>query len=200
MHRIEPEQKSEPELRRATPPGQLLQLITDQRPVPDQLIFIQHTCHEASGSLASTAATSHRKPSESGSILAAHDQPRPGDPPKILSQPAGIAPDLGQRNRAYLVTAVLPTPQVGTHDREPNPSPHQSAGYAPPEYVSPPSRGPRSERQVAVTQRSSARYRHWPFHCWSSPVISQSSAKLRVLRHELKVLHVLWADWILGFA
>ncbi len=36
VHRIEPEQKSEPELRRATPPRQLLQLITDQRPDPDQ--------------------------------------------------------------------------------------------------------------------------------------------------------------------
>ena len=47
MHRIEPEQKSEPKPRRATPPGQLLQLITDQGPVPDQLIFIQHTRHEA---------------------------------------------------------------------------------------------------------------------------------------------------------
>jgi len=35
-------------------------------------------------------------------------------PPKILSQPAGVVPDLGQRIRAYLVTAVLPirTPQV----------------------------------------------------------------------------------------
>ena len=110
VHRIEPEQKSEPELRRATPPGQLLQLITDQRPVPDQLLIIQHTRHEASGSLASTAATSRRRPDESGSILAAHDQPRPGDPPRILSQPAGVVPDLGQRNRVYLVTAVLPTP------------------------------------------------------------------------------------------
>ena len=78
VHRIEPEQKSEPELRRATPPGQLLELITDQRPVPDQLIFIQHPRHETSGSLASTAATTHRKPNESGSMLAAHDQPRPG--------------------------------------------------------------------------------------------------------------------------
>ncbi len=78
MHRIEPEQKSEPELHRTTPPGQLLQLITDQRPVPDQLIFIQHTRHETSGSLASTAATTHRKPNESGSILAAHDQHVPG--------------------------------------------------------------------------------------------------------------------------
>jgi hypothetical protein len=74
VHRIEPEQKSEPELRRATPPGQLLQLITGQRPVPDQLIIIQHTRHETSGSPASTAATTHRKPNESGSILAAHDQ------------------------------------------------------------------------------------------------------------------------------
>jgi hypothetical protein len=45
VHRIEPEQDSEPELRRATPPGQLLQLITDWGPVPDQLIFIQHTRH-----------------------------------------------------------------------------------------------------------------------------------------------------------
>src|SRR5260370_18463818 len=27
----------------------------------------------------------------------------------------------------------------------------------------------RSERPVAVTQRSSARYRHWPFRCCSSP-------------------------------
>ena len=78
MHRIEPEQKSEPELRRATPPGQLLQLISDEGPVSDQLVFIQHTRHEASGSPASTAAASHRKPNESGSILAAHDQPRPG--------------------------------------------------------------------------------------------------------------------------
>ena len=78
VHCIEPEQQSEPELRRATPPGQLLQLITGQRPVPDQLIFIQLTRHEASGSPARTAATSHRKPDESGSILAAHDQPRPG--------------------------------------------------------------------------------------------------------------------------
>jgi hypothetical protein len=93
VHRIEPEQKSEPGLRRATPPGQLLQLITGQRPVPDQLIIIQHTRHETSGSPASTAATTRRKPSESGSILAAHDQPRPGDPPKILSQPAGVVPD-----------------------------------------------------------------------------------------------------------
>jgi Transposase DDE domain len=55
-----------------------------------------------------------RKPNESGSMLAAHDQPRPGDPPKILSQPAGVAPDLGQRNRVYLVTAVLPTRQLKT--------------------------------------------------------------------------------------
>ena len=78
VHRIEPEQKSEPELRRATPPGQLLELITDQRLDPDQLIFIQHPRHETSGSLASTAATTHRKPNESGSMLAAHDQPRPG--------------------------------------------------------------------------------------------------------------------------
>jgi hypothetical protein len=45
-------------------------------------------------------------------IVDADDQPRPGDPPKILSQPAGIAPDLGQRNRVYLVTAVLPTPRI----------------------------------------------------------------------------------------
>jgi hypothetical protein len=78
VDRVEPEQESEPELRRATPPRQLLQLITDQGPVPDQLIFIQHTRHKASGSPASTAATSHRKPDESGSILAAHDQPVPG--------------------------------------------------------------------------------------------------------------------------
>ena len=78
VHRIQPEQESEPELRRATPPRQLLQLITGQGPVPDQLIIIQHTRHEASGSPASTAATSHRKPNESGSILTAHDQPRPG--------------------------------------------------------------------------------------------------------------------------
>ena len=28
-------------------------------------------------------------------------------PPKILSQPAGITPDLGQRNRVYLVASVL---------------------------------------------------------------------------------------------
>ena len=28
---------------------------------------------------------------------------------------------------------------------------------------------PTSERPVAVTQRSSARYRHWPFRCCSSP-------------------------------
>ena len=27
----------------------------------------------------------------------------------------------------------------------------------------------RSEQPVAVTQRSSARYRHWPFRCCSSP-------------------------------
>jgi hypothetical protein len=117
VHHIEPEQKSEPELRRATPPGQLFQLITGQRPVPDQLIFIQHTRHKTSGSPASTAAITHRKPNESGSILAAHDQPRPGDPPKILSQPAGGAPDLAQRNRVYLVTPVLPTPRIAPRGR-----------------------------------------------------------------------------------
>jgi hypothetical protein len=50
VHRIEPERESEPELRRASPPGQLLQLITGQGPVPDQLIIIQHTRHKASGS------------------------------------------------------------------------------------------------------------------------------------------------------
>jgi len=34
VHRIEPEQESEPELRRASPPGQLLQLITGQGQFP----------------------------------------------------------------------------------------------------------------------------------------------------------------------
>ena len=32
---------------------------------------------------------------------------------EVLSQPAGIHPDLAQRNRVYLVTAVLPTPRLG---------------------------------------------------------------------------------------
>jgi hypothetical protein len=76
VHRVEPEQQGKPELRRAAPPGQLLQLITDQGPVPDQLILIQLTRLGASGSPASTAATSRRKPNESGSILTAHDQCR----------------------------------------------------------------------------------------------------------------------------
>jgi hypothetical protein len=40
VHGVEPQQQGEPELRRAAPPGQLLQLIADQGPVPDQLIFI----------------------------------------------------------------------------------------------------------------------------------------------------------------
>ncbi len=35
------------------------------------------------------------------------------DPPRILSQPARVVPDLGQRNPVYLVTAVLPTPLFG---------------------------------------------------------------------------------------
>jgi hypothetical protein len=84
-----------------------------QRPVPDQLIIIQHTRHETSGSPASTAATTHRKPNESGSsILAAHDQHVPGIRQRSSSQAAGVAPDLGQRNRVYLVTAVLPTPHI----------------------------------------------------------------------------------------
>jgi len=111
VHRIEPEQKSEPELRRATPPGQLLQLITGQRPVPDQLIFIQHTRHETSGSPASTAAT---HPPQTQRIRINTGRARSTtsrDPPRILSQPAGVVPDLGQRNPVYLVTAVLPTPR-----------------------------------------------------------------------------------------
>src|SRR6266478_5325147 len=34
----------------------------------------------------------------------------------------------------------------------------------------------RSERPVAVIQRSSARYRHWPFRCCSSPVTLLTTA------------------------
>src|SRR6266566_599075 len=38
----------------------------------------------------------------------------------------------------------------------------------------------RSERPVAVIQRSSARYRHWPFRCCSSPAATLE--RLRVHR------------------
>jgi hypothetical protein len=41
-----------------------------------------------------------------------------------------------------------------------------------------------AERPVAVTQRSSARYRHWPFRCCSSPVFPQSSRELKVPQPE----------------
>ena len=40
VHRVEPEQQGEPQFCRAAPPGQLLQLLADQGPVPDQLILI----------------------------------------------------------------------------------------------------------------------------------------------------------------
>jgi hypothetical protein len=112
VHRIEPEQQSEPELRRATPPGQLLQLITGQGPVPDQLIFIQHTRHEASGSPRKYGGD---QPPQTQRIRVNTGRARSATsryPPKILSQPAEGTPDLAQRNRVYLVTAVLPTPQT----------------------------------------------------------------------------------------
>jgi predicted acetyltransferase len=35
--------------------------------------------------------------------------------------------------------------------------------------INQPNPRPTSERAVAVTQRSSTRYRHWPFRCCSSP-------------------------------
>jgi hypothetical protein len=65
MHRVEPEQQGEPRFRRAAPPGQLLRLVADQGPVPDQLIPVDLTRHGASGSPASTAAASQRKAGES---------------------------------------------------------------------------------------------------------------------------------------
>ena len=40
---------------------------------------------------------------------------------------------------------------------------------APADSATPNARPPTSERPVAVTQRSSARYRHWPFRCCSNP-------------------------------
>ena len=77
VHRVEPQQQGKPEFRRATPTGQLIQLVTDQGPVPDQLIPIQLTRHGASGSPASTTATRHHKPNEPGPILPQVDNAEP---------------------------------------------------------------------------------------------------------------------------
>jgi|HubBroStandDraft_4_1064222.scaffolds.fasta_scaffold30152_3 hypothetical protein len=101
VHRIEPEQKSEPELRRATPPRQLLQLITDQRPVPDQLI-IQHTRHETSGSPRKYGGD---QPPQTQRIRINTGRARSATSrgsAKILNQPAEGTSDLAPRNRVYL--------------------------------------------------------------------------------------------------
>jgi hypothetical protein len=52
VQRVEAQKQREPELRRAPPARQLIQLVPDQRPVPNELVLVQHTRHAASSSLA----------------------------------------------------------------------------------------------------------------------------------------------------
>lgn len=77
MHRIEPEQEREPELRRAPPAGQLLQLIPDQRPIPDQLVIVQHARHELSGSHKVRCSSNHLRQRMLVSTTAARHDDRP---------------------------------------------------------------------------------------------------------------------------
>jgi hypothetical protein len=56
-----------------------------------------------------------------------------------------------------------------------------------------------AQAEFARPSRGRAPNRDFSFPCYISPEISQSSAELRDLLRELKVLRALWACWILGF-
>ena len=95
------------------------QLITDRRPGPDQLIIIQHTRH---GVRLSRKYGGHYPPQTQRNP----DQYWPRTINRVPGsardpQPARrVVPDLGQRIRVYLVTAVLPTPQMALMSTDPD--------------------------------------------------------------------------------
>jgi hypothetical protein len=93
--------------------GHLGELITDQSPVPDQLVIIQHTRHKASGSLTKRVASTPPRTPQTESILDATDQSRPENIERSLDSQATRS-DLGERNPVYRVTPVLQTPQAAT--------------------------------------------------------------------------------------
>jgi hypothetical protein len=111
VHRIETQQKSEPEFRRAPPPRQLVQLIPDQRPVPNELVLVQHTRHAASGSLTKRAAMPPHTPRIRINTGRARS-PTSDDRRKIPHRSTGTTAELGELNRVYLVARVLPTRHV----------------------------------------------------------------------------------------
>jgi hypothetical protein len=70
------------------------------------------------------------------------------------------------RRRRIIIRQELHRHRPQSRARPPPTHPQRSNRYK----NQTPQRRPTSERPVAVTQRSSARYRHWPFRCCSSPI------------------------------